>query len=130
MSYTGHCICKNIQVSLAQQPASSLRCHCRNCARSGGGSSLNYVLDSDEVTLSDPHSLLKSFDDTDTLSGNVVLRQFCSQCGSPFATKSPQFPGKTHLKASLFDVIARPEMEVFTDRRQGWVGEVEGARQG
>ena len=67
-------------------------CYSRNCARSGGGilypslqrsryinltitleSSINYVLDSDDVILTDPHSLLKSFDDTDTLSGNVVL---------------------------------------------------------
>ncbi|OOF90618.1 hypothetical protein ASPCADRAFT_211927 [Aspergillus carbonarius ITEM 5010] len=130
MPYTGHCICKTIQVSLSHQPSSSLRCHCRNCARSGGGSSINYVLDSDDVILTDPHSLLKSFDDTDTLSGNVVLRQFCSQCGSPIATKSPQFPGKTLLKASLFDVMAKPEMEVFTDRRQKWEGAVEGAKQG
>ncbi|PYI02736.1 hypothetical protein BO78DRAFT_453304 [Aspergillus sclerotiicarbonarius CBS 121057] len=130
MPYTGHCICKNIQVSLAQQPASSLRCHCRNCARSGGGSSINYVLDESEVTITDHQSVLKTFNDTDTLSGNVVLRQFCSECGSPIATKSPKFPGKSLLKASLFDVIAPPEMEVYTDRRQGWEGAVEGAKQG
>ncbi|RAL02573.1 uncharacterized protein BO80DRAFT_463333 [Aspergillus ibericus CBS 121593] len=28
MSYTGHCIWKGIQVSLDQQPADFLRCHC------------------------------------------------------------------------------------------------------
>ncbi|KAL5341734.1 hypothetical protein BJX70DRAFT_357781, partial [Aspergillus crustosus] len=37
MPYAGHCICGRIRVSLPKQPPSSLKCHCRNCMRSGGG---------------------------------------------------------------------------------------------
>ncbi|KAL4911476.1 hypothetical protein BDW74DRAFT_172935 [Aspergillus multicolor] len=129
MSYKGCCICGSIQVSLKEQPPNSLRCYCRNCARSGGGSSINYVVDEPEFSLQDTGSL-KSFEDSQTLSGNTILRQFCGNCGSPVATKSPKFPGKALVKASLFDTISPPKAEVFTDRRQEWQRPVEGAEQG
>jgi hypothetical protein len=48
---------------------------------------------------------------------------------SPVVTKSPQFPGKSLVKASLFDAVSRPNIEVFTDRRQDWEYPLEGARQ-
>ncbi|RDW93366.1 GFA family protein [Aspergillus mulundensis] len=128
MSYKGHCICGSIQVSLKEQPPNSLRCYCRNCARSGGGSSINYVVDEPEFKL-DGTSSLKSFEDSQTLSGNTIVRQFCGSCGSPVATKSPKFPGKALVKASLFDAISPPKAEVFTDRRQEWQRPVEGAEQ-
>lgn len=93
----------------------------RNCARSGGGkwpkrctmykwliyvgSSLNYIVDEPDVTIDDPHSVLKNYEDNETTSGNCALviffslffflvvadqttadihllqRQFCSNCG-------------------------------------------------
>ncbi|KAL4868121.1 hypothetical protein BDV12DRAFT_197517 [Aspergillus spectabilis] len=130
MPYIGHCICGKIRVSLPKQPPNSLKCHCRNCARSGGGASINYVFDEKDVSIEDPDSLLRGFEDTDTLSGNTVIRHFCSQCGSPVETRSPKFPGKSLIKASLFDEISPPDMEVFTDRRQQWERAVEGAKQG
>ncbi|KAL4738449.1 Mss4-like protein [Aspergillus similis] len=128
MSYRGHCICGSIQVSLKEQPPNSLRCHCRNCARSGGGSSINYLVDEPEFAVEDTSSL-KTFEDTHSASGNVVARQFCGNCGSPVVTRSPKYPGKAIVKASLFDVISPPIMEVFTDRRQEWEKPVEGANQ-
>ena len=48
---------------------------------------------------------------------------------SPIITETPSFPGKAIVKASLFDVISRPDEEVFTDRRQAWEEPVEGAKQ-
>ncbi|GAB1202400.1 hypothetical protein APSETT445_001013 [Aspergillus pseudonomiae] len=78
----------------------------------------------------------------------LPLRKFCSNCGrlvshllcllesqlaehkhSPIITETPSFPGKAIVKASLFDVISRPDEEVFTDRRQAWEEPVEGAKQ-
>ncbi|PYI24788.1 hypothetical protein BO99DRAFT_418358 [Aspergillus violaceofuscus CBS 115571] len=122
MPYDGHCMCGRIQVSLPQQPSQSLRCHCL-------GSSINYVLGDSDVTIKDSRLSLKSYGDYHTQSGNIVLRQFCSECGSPISTKSPDFPGKTLLKASLFDEISRPSQEVFTCRRQTWEPAIEGAKQ-
>ncbi|KAB8252417.1 Mss4-like protein [Aspergillus flavus] len=122
MSYEGHCICGRIRVLLEQQPPSSLVCHCHNCSRSGGGSSINYVLHKEEVTIQDPQSSLKVYEDSNT-------RKFCSNCGSPIMTESPSLPGKVIVKASLFDVISQPDKELFTADRQAWKGAVEGAKQ-
>ncbi|BCR92252.1 GFA family protein [Aspergillus chevalieri] len=128
MPYQGHCMCHNIQVTLEERPENTLRCHCRNCARSGGGSSLNYTVDEPDVTIDDPQSFLKDYEDNETTSGNCALRQFCSNCGSPIVARS-RFPGKTLVKASLFDEISRPVIEAYTDRKQKWLEAVEGAEQ-
>ncbi|KAL4935182.1 hypothetical protein BDV06DRAFT_217604 [Aspergillus oleicola] len=128
-SYQGHCICGNIKLSLKEQPPNSLRCYCGNCARSGGGSSINYVVDEPECAIEDANASLKTFHDTLTASGNTVERQFCVNCGSPVVTRSPKYPGKALIKASLFDTIAPPSMEVFTARRDKWQPPVEGAKQ-
>ncbi|KAL4790595.1 Mss4-like protein [Aspergillus venezuelensis] len=128
-SYQGHCICGSIKLSLKEQPVNSLRCYCANCARSGGGSSINYVVDEPECTIEDTKSSLKTFQDSETNSGNTVERQFCGNCGSPVVTRSPKFPGKALIKASLFNTIAPPSMEVFTARREKWQPAVEGAQQ-
>lgn len=48
---------------------------------------------------------------------------------SPIMTESPQAPGKIFLKASLFDHISKPAVEVFTKRREPWGNLIEGAHQ-
>ncbi|KAE8387149.1 hypothetical protein BDV23DRAFT_131228 [Aspergillus alliaceus] len=102
-----------------------LVCHCRNCGRSGGGSSINYVLPEADVTIKDPHSSLKAYEDTNTVSGNRIQRKFCSNYGSPGLTGGPSLI----VMASLFDVISRLDIEVFTDQSQKWEGPAEGAKQ-
>ncbi|CBF74588.1 predicted protein [Aspergillus nidulans FGSC A4] len=121
MPYRGHCICGSIQVSLKEQPP---------------GSSINYLVDEPDFTVEDTTSL-KTFADTHYASGNIVACQFCGNCGrgvvlmrvSPVVTRSPRYPGKAFVKASLFDVISPPTMEVFTERRPKWEKPVEGPSQ-
>jgi len=47
---------------------------------------------------------------------------------SPVIARS-RFPGKTVVKASLFDDISRPVKEIYTDRKQEWLQAIEGAEQ-
>lgn len=42
------------------------------------GSSLNYIVDEPDVTIDDPHSVLKNYEDNETTSGNCVLVIFLS----------------------------------------------------
>lgn len=42
------------------------------------GSSLNYIVDEPDVTIDDPHSVLKKYEDNETSSGNCVLVIFLS----------------------------------------------------
>ncbi|OJJ07458.1 hypothetical protein ASPVEDRAFT_76352 [Aspergillus versicolor CBS 583.65] len=126
--YHGHCICGSVRVSLTEEPPNSLVCHCGHCARSGGGASINYMVDESDLTVEE-NNTLKAFEDTQTASGNPIERRFCGACGSPVFTKTPKYPGKVLLKATLFDHISNPVMEVFTGQRQSWRKPIEGASQ-
>ncbi|KAF2146395.1 uncharacterized protein K452DRAFT_315572 [Aplosporella prunicola CBS 121167] len=129
MSYQGHCNCESIKVTLKEQPSESLLCHCHNCRRTGGLFSVNYVLDEPEAVIDDSNSALKVYQDKNTASGNTVQRGFCSGCGSPIFTKSPQFPGKVLVKANVFDITATPTTEVFSVGRETWLKPVGNAKQ-
>ncbi|PYH77473.1 hypothetical protein BO82DRAFT_406226 [Aspergillus uvarum CBS 121591] len=93
---------------------------------------MNYVLNDSGITIKGSGLSLKSYGDYHTQSGNVVLRQLANVEGKfsrPVLTKSPDFLGKTLLKASLWDNISRPSQEVFTARRQSWEPAIEMAKQ-
>ncbi|PYI08764.1 hypothetical protein BO78DRAFT_427867 [Aspergillus sclerotiicarbonarius CBS 121057] len=122
MSYTGHCNCTSISITLPQQPERSVLCHCANCKKAGGGAfSINYFVNEDDMTVEDPNGALKVYNDPNTSSGNTIKRHFCSNCGSPLYTLSPKVPGKAYLKAVLFERVSRPGMAVFEERQPEWV---------
>lgn len=53
-----------------------------NCRRAGSSiGSIVYVFDKEDVTIDDSTSSLKSYKDSDTISGNTITRQFCGGCG-------------------------------------------------
>ncbi|KAJ5547301.1 hypothetical protein N7494_004886 [Penicillium frequentans] len=117
MSYTGHCNCESIHVTLPEQPPKTGVCHCSNCKRVGGAFSVNYFVPEDDLTIDDPNKTLKIFVDSKTASGHVIQRNFCSNCGSAIFTKSPKAPGKVFLKATLFDTVSPKGGEVFGEQR-------------
>ncbi|PWY89191.1 hypothetical protein BO70DRAFT_377602 [Aspergillus heteromorphus CBS 117.55] len=123
MSYTGHCNCGNVSITLPQQPKGTSVCHCTNCKRAGGGSfSLNYLVNESDMVIADPKNVLKTYEYLNPSSGNMVKRIFCSHCGSPAMTVTPKQPGKAFLKASLFDKPSPPEMGIFEERKEEWLG--------
>ncbi|CAI7591269.1 unnamed protein product [Penicillium glandicola] len=122
MSYQGHCNCESIRVTLPQQPPTSVVCHCDCCKRAGGGAfSINYLVNENELTVDDPNATLKIYVYKNSFSGNTVKRHFCSSCGSPVFTESPNVPGKVFLKAALFDRVSPPADEVFVNKKYQWV---------
>ncbi|KAJ5887220.1 hypothetical protein N7504_011267 [Penicillium tannophilum] len=110
MSYTGHCNCESIHVTLPEQPPKTGVCHCSNCKRVGGACSVNYFVPEGNLTIDDPDKTLKIFVDSKTASGNVIQP-------SAIFTKSPKAPGKVFLKATLFDTISPKGGEVFAEHR-------------
>ncbi|KAF2742043.1 hypothetical protein M011DRAFT_413361 [Sporormia fimetaria CBS 119925] len=81
MSITGRCNCSSINVTIPT-PEGSVVCYCTNCQRTSAGlCSINYILDTSSAKFDDPKDLLKSYKDSDTKSGNVITRKFCSNCG-------------------------------------------------
>ncbi|KAJ5081056.1 hypothetical protein N7456_008522 [Penicillium angulare] len=117
MAYKGHCNCENIHITLPQQPPSSVLCHCDNCKRAGAAFSVNYFIPEAEMTIEDPSSTMKIFNDSKTASGNTIERHFCSTCGSAIYSRTPKAPGKVFLKATLFNDVSPSGSEVFASKR-------------
>jgi hypothetical protein len=40
-----------------------------------------HILSKSDVSIEDANSVLKSYEDRDTKSGNLLVRQFCGKCG-------------------------------------------------
>ncbi|KAF2801923.1 uncharacterized protein BDZ99DRAFT_552187 [Mytilinidion resinicola] len=121
MSIQGHCNCGSVRVTLPDQPASSLICFCLNFRRAGGVlASLNYTLAKSTAIVSDSKSVLKRYHDSNTDSGNTIIRNFCGNCGSSVMTEVPLHPEALIVKASLFDHIAPPNQEAFAEKKMDW----------
>lgn len=98
----GRCNCASIEVTIPEMPKASAICYwyntqvstptciqpsfnnnSANCRRAGGSiGSIIYIIDKSDVKINDTKSTLKSYTDKDTKSGNTIIRQFCSDCGS------------------------------------------------
>ncbi|KZM27295.1 uncharacterized protein EKO05_0005572 [Ascochyta rabiei] len=118
----GRCNCAGIKVSIAELPKESVICYCGNCRRAGSTpGSIVYMFDKSEVTINDPKSALKSYTDSDTTSGNTIIRQFCSNCGCPIASLLSEDSPKIILKGGLFDHIPRPGVTSFEQNQPKWL---------
>lgn len=71
--------------------------------------------------------------DGSPISGNVVERAWCGNCGSPVRNKRPA-PGNGMLAVPMGIIDGdkggelKPGLELFCANREEWVGEVEGAK--
>ncbi|KAF2644476.1 hypothetical protein P280DRAFT_504062 [Massarina eburnea CBS 473.64] len=128
---TGTCLCGAISVTVHDNiwasPQKGHLCHCQNCRKASGSFiSSNMVMEKAKVTLTDPQSKMKIYEDYDTGSGKVVKRCFCSDCGNPIMSQPAIFPTIWILKMGMFPRIPKPEAESFVGHRQSW----EDAREG
>lgn len=54
-----------------------------NCRRGGGTfGSIVFPMTKDDAKINDTKGTLKNYTDSDTTTGNTIIRQFCSDCGS------------------------------------------------
>ncbi|KAF2100131.1 hypothetical protein NA57DRAFT_56059 [Rhizodiscina lignyota] len=135
-SITGHCLCGSITVTIRDPTLFDGRhghiCHCANCRKvSGSFAAPNLAIEKDKVTIEDKNRTLKVYEDYETMSGNVVRRAFCSNCGSPVRSETPMYDGqgKLVIKMGMFPRIPTPEFETFADHRHPWQGKHEGVTQ-
>ena len=82
MTVTGHCLCGEIAYELANTPAMTGVCHCKNCQRQAG-SAFSTLADVPRKDFTFTSGTPKLYLDKDTDSGNSVERYFCGTCGSP-----------------------------------------------
>ena len=124
---TGGCNCKAIRYTIDADPIMVAQCHCRNCQRqSGSAFSVNVVAPAQAVNVT---GSLTDYADDDTLSGNVVLRQFCGQCGSPIFSRVAGNDATVIVKAGTLDdpsALPAPGAAVWTSTAFPWVEPREG----
>jgi hypothetical protein len=73
------CFASHISYS---HPCRTLRHYSKNCRRAGAGPfTVNYYIDLSSINLQDPKGVLKSYTDSNTISGNTIVRKFCGECG-------------------------------------------------
>ena len=127
MSQTGKCLCGAIQYEIANPPAMTGICHCKNCQRQAGSafSTLAGVAKADfRFTRGEP----ALFEDRDTDSGNTVQRYFCGTCGSPIYSAIEAQPDMLFLKTGTMDDTSAftPQFHAYCDSKQPWVALEEG----
>jgi len=130
MSVTGRCLCGQVKYKIANAPAATGVCHCKNCQRQAGSafSTLGVVPKAEfEFTEGSP----KLFEDSDTASGNTVQRYFCGNCGAPIYSAIDAQPDNLFLKTGTMDDTSgfTPQFHAWCDTKQGWVGLEEGVPQ-
>ncbi|MFK7915827.1 MAG: GFA family protein [Pseudomonadales bacterium] len=130
MATSGQCLCGSIQYELANPPAMTGVCHCKNCQRQAGSafSTLAGVATADfSFTAGTP----KLYEDSDTKSGSTVQRFFCGDCGSPIYSALPSQPDMIYLKTGTMDDTSEftPQFHVWCDTKQNWVELAEGVPQ-
>lgn len=130
MVVTGQCLCGHVKYEMANPPAMTGVCHCKNCQRQAGSafSTLAGVPKAEfKFTAGEP----KLYEDSDTKSGNTVHRYFCGTCGSPIYSAIPDQPDTLFLKTGTMDDTSafQPMFHVWCSTKQDWVQLDEGVPQ-
>ncbi|KAL1642527.1 hypothetical protein SLS61_009617 [Didymella pomorum] len=79
------------------------------------------MFDTTEVTIEDFKGTLKSYRDSDTSSGDTIIRQFCSDCGCPVASLLSVDPQRIVVKAGLFGYLPKPGIAIFPQNQPEWL---------
>jgi len=127
MSATGSCLCKAVSYKLSGTPMTTIQCHCNNCRKIAGTpfqTNLFFKKSDVEITGADT---LKSYADSNTLSGTEVSRQFCGACGSTMFASTPNraefiLVSAGTVDGGLDDEVLAPKTELFCKDKRSWMG--------
>jgi hypothetical protein len=115
----GGCACGAVRYAFSGEPMMMGQCQCRACQRdSGTGHACHLAVAAAGFEISGPIKYWNSKAD----SGNTVSRGFCTECGSPVASKNVGMPQMMFVRAASLDdpAIFRPQMVVWAGARQPW----------
>ena len=121
LTFTGHCLCGNIQFEgrVNPQDAIAVHCHCKDCQRATGSGFATVV--------AVPEAALRVTGEVAEFTvagqtGGEVSREFCRDCGSPLFTRAKLSPGLRFIKAGVLDDSSwvTPAMACWTERREAW----------
>ncbi len=121
MSYSGNCLCGEIEFVCDAAAVTTAICHCRDCQKqSGSAFSVNLLVPANALHVSGD-SLKSVF--TEGASGASVRRHFCGNCGTPVYSEMAALPALVALKAgALADTSSvTPKVQLWCASAQPWV---------
>lgn len=107
-------------------------CYCVSCQKCIGnvfGSFAGFQTNQVTITETEP-SVLRTYDDTSSDSGEVIKRSFCGRCGSPVKAQRQSSLEAISVPVGIIDgdkTALKPEMEFYCRGRASWLGAVDGA---
>lgn len=119
MAITGGCLCGAVRYSISSDPFVVRQCWCRLCQYLGGGSSTVNAgfLAADFTVTGEPASHEAVAD-----SGNLMIRSFCPNCGTPLFSETPARPDFRFVRAGTLDDpnLIKPEVTIWTAEAPQW----------
>jgi hypothetical protein len=101
-----------------------VNCHCRDC-QLAGGSAYSPTVIVDRAALDVISGETQRFEKVAD-SGNIAVREFCPDCGSPLFASSSAHPESVGIRASALDhpSVYKPEANVWVRSSQPWAESV------
>ena len=101
MKRAGHCLCGQVSFVIDDEAKELDICHCKNCQLQSGSAYAPFLaVASSKLTIL---GMPKCFNDQDTVSGRVVRRHFCGDCGSPVYVTVERAPNTAYVFSGLLD---------------------------
>jgi hypothetical protein len=119
LPFTGSCACEAVKYSCSEAPVRMLNCHCRDCQKAGGsGYSPTLIVRASELRVT---GATKEFGKL-AASGNIAVRNFCENCGSPLFASSSGRSEFIAIRAATLDDPSwfTPEADVWVASAQRW----------
>jgi hypothetical protein len=129
MKRAGHCHCGQVSFVIDDEAKELDICHCKNCQLQSGSAYAPFLaVASSKLTIL---GMPKCFNDQDTVSGRVVRRHFCGDCGSPVYVTVERAPNTAYVFSGLLDQThdLRPKVHGWTATKHAWVDITEGGEQ-
>ncbi|MFN0299743.1 MAG: GFA family protein [Burkholderiales bacterium] len=116
--YTGGCLCGAVKYEVRGDLGPAFYCHCSRCRKASGSAfASNVIVATKDFFLVQGKDALKSFDTT-----GGVRREFCSQCGSPIASRRDSAPEIVRLRMGTIDtpITQGPGAHIFVASKAKW----------
>ncbi|KAJ6530388.1 DUF636 domain-containing protein [Mycena vulgaris] len=124
----GSCLCRKVCFTILGEPFFYAVCHCINCKKiSGSAFMTNAFFRPDKVSVTAGQDLVHNYQDSDTTSGNILTRSFCSECGTSLFLSSPTKTDWISVSPASVDdpqLAWVPDDENRSDAKYPWVAEL------
>ncbi|KAF4596887.1 hypothetical protein EYR38_008278 [Pleurotus pulmonarius] len=124
----GSCLCQKVRFEMRGQPKTYLVCHCLNCQKASGSAFMaNAFFLPKDVVITEGKDHIKTYADSNTKSGQPLIRSFCGECGSSLFLRNVTIDltivntGSIDDKLETDASIRVPKRELFVEDKRPWL---------